>query len=282
MRLFTFGCSLTNYYYPTWSNIIAEHFEHYQNWGKPGAGNNYILAAITRAHLKNTLGPGDTVIVMWSGLARTDYYQINQWCHVSNNFHDMKTKHLPYSCPLGYQWLSYSWMAAAQHTLTQLGVSWKMFAWQPQDHDTAAAELYGPVLAQITPCKFVSNTTSFMMHAQARYMMDRELANLYQRLAGADWPSLSDIMTQRFDPSHYSDYIQSEIKEFMQLAKANVPQSHVFDEIDQHPGPMAHLRWVETYLPEYPISRSMFSMLEHVENCLINQENFDFVANEYQ
>ncbi len=82
MRLFTFGCSMTSYHYPTWADIVGKNFVAYENWGRPGAGNNYILNAVNRCHLQNKFTADDTVIVLWTGLARTDYFQINHWGHL--------------------------------------------------------------------------------------------------------------------------------------------------------------------------------------------------------
>ena len=47
-RLFTFGCSLTRYHYPTWANIGGKNFTEFQNWGAPGGGNNFILNSVSK------------------------------------------------------------------------------------------------------------------------------------------------------------------------------------------------------------------------------------------
>ena len=35
-RLFTFGCSFTNYAWPTWADFLGLEFEHFENWGVSG------------------------------------------------------------------------------------------------------------------------------------------------------------------------------------------------------------------------------------------------------
>ena len=47
MRIFAFGCSLTQYFYPTWADILIHHYKSEgttigENWGRSGAGNQYI------------------------------------------------------------------------------------------------------------------------------------------------------------------------------------------------------------------------------------------------
>lgn len=72
-RLFTFGCSFTNYYWPTWADFIGLKFKHYENWGKPGAGNYYIASMVHECNHINKLTKDDTVIVMFTSIDRFDY-----------------------------------------------------------------------------------------------------------------------------------------------------------------------------------------------------------------
>ena len=50
-RHFTFGCSFTNYYWPSWADVIANAMPDagYVNTAKPGAGNSYIVAKLSQA-----------------------------------------------------------------------------------------------------------------------------------------------------------------------------------------------------------------------------------------
>ena len=44
-RLFTFGCSFTDYRWATWANILAYELDcEFHNFGKSGAGNQFQLA----------------------------------------------------------------------------------------------------------------------------------------------------------------------------------------------------------------------------------------------
>ena len=45
-RFFAFGCSFTNYYWPTWADIIGQDSNFYENWAQPGAGNHFIFNSI--------------------------------------------------------------------------------------------------------------------------------------------------------------------------------------------------------------------------------------------
>ena len=78
-RLFTFGCSFTNYYWPTWADIISQDYDYFQNWGKIGGGNKFIYLSLVECHQRNKFTPDDTIMLMWSSQAREDRYIKDEW-----------------------------------------------------------------------------------------------------------------------------------------------------------------------------------------------------------
>ena len=78
MRLFTFGCSFTQYIWPTWADILSKEFSFYENWGKRGAGNVYIANTVAQSVILNKINKDDTVIIMWTNMMREDRY-ITDW-----------------------------------------------------------------------------------------------------------------------------------------------------------------------------------------------------------
>jgi hypothetical protein len=76
-RLFTFGCSYTNYGWPTWADLLGLEFDHFENWGVAGIGCRAIQERIVECHIRNNLRPGDTVIVQWSSHLRNDFHNTN-------------------------------------------------------------------------------------------------------------------------------------------------------------------------------------------------------------
>jgi hypothetical protein len=73
-RLFTFGCSFTNYSWPMWSDLFGLEFDHYENWGVPGIGNIAIANRVTECHVKNNFTADDIIVVQWSSHIRNDYH----------------------------------------------------------------------------------------------------------------------------------------------------------------------------------------------------------------
>jgi len=73
-RLFTFGCSFTEYAWPTWADLLSLHFDYSENWGYRGIGNRGIAERIAECSVKNTFTKDDVIIVQWSTHLRNDWY----------------------------------------------------------------------------------------------------------------------------------------------------------------------------------------------------------------
>jgi hypothetical protein len=92
-RVFTFGCSFTQYWWPTWANIIATDLGiPSQNWGIGGIGNVAIQHRMVECDLKNTFTEDDLILVLWSTWAREDRYSNTGWrvggSIFNNSFYD--------------------------------------------------------------------------------------------------------------------------------------------------------------------------------------------------
>lgn len=107
-RVFIFGCSFTNYIWPTWANIL--HFETNPgttayNYGAAGGGNLFILCQMMAANQKHTFQQGDLILTMWSTFCREDRYIGHRWEVPGNlwtqNFYDEQFLQ-KYACAKGY------------------------------------------------------------------------------------------------------------------------------------------------------------------------------------
>jgi hypothetical protein len=85
-RLFTFGCSYTNYRWSTWADCLAPEFDYFENWGQSGGGNHYIFNSLMEADQRHKFGKNDTVIVCWSTFMRDDWYIEGRWNTVGNMY----------------------------------------------------------------------------------------------------------------------------------------------------------------------------------------------------
>jgi hypothetical protein len=85
-RLFTFGCSFTNYRWSTWADCLSPEFDYFENWGQSGAGNEFIFNSVMEADQRQLFGPNDTVIVCWTTTTREDRYVQGRWHTLGNMF----------------------------------------------------------------------------------------------------------------------------------------------------------------------------------------------------
>lgn len=79
-RIFTYGCSYTSYFWPTWANIISKEFPdaEFYNFGKIGSGNLAISCRISETNARFKFNENDLVMVMWSTYTRNDHW-ISPW-----------------------------------------------------------------------------------------------------------------------------------------------------------------------------------------------------------
>ena len=73
-RFFTFGCSFTNYMWPSWADIISKEMPdaEFYNFGLSGAGNTLISYRIAEANNRFKFTDTDLVMVMFTTYCRED------------------------------------------------------------------------------------------------------------------------------------------------------------------------------------------------------------------
>jgi len=77
-RLFSIGCSFTNYAWPTWADMLGNHFDHYENWAFAGLGNTAIAERLAELHARENLTQNDTVVIQWTSHLRHDWHTNDQ------------------------------------------------------------------------------------------------------------------------------------------------------------------------------------------------------------
>ena len=87
-RVFTFGCSFTNWMWPTWADILMyDQGVEGQNWGINGAGNVCIFYRMIECDIKNKFTPDDLIVTLWSSWSREDRYLEHGWTNSGSIFH---------------------------------------------------------------------------------------------------------------------------------------------------------------------------------------------------
>lgn len=87
-RLFAFGCSFTEYYWGgTWPEIIAKELNiSLYNYGKSGAGNQYISNMVSQADSIFHFTEDDLVMISWTNVCREDKWVDRKWYTPGNIF----------------------------------------------------------------------------------------------------------------------------------------------------------------------------------------------------
>lgn len=82
MRIFTFGCSYTKYYWPTWADILRYNYgaDVVYNYAHSGAGIGQIMYNIQMADTKHNFNPDtDKIVIQWTQFGREDRYIKEKW-----------------------------------------------------------------------------------------------------------------------------------------------------------------------------------------------------------
>lgn len=82
-RFFAFGCSFTEFRWPTWADLISREIPESYNYGKSGGGNAFMFYSLMEAHARHNIGPDDLVIIFWTNVTREDRYT-NHWLTPGN------------------------------------------------------------------------------------------------------------------------------------------------------------------------------------------------------
>jgi len=89
-RLFVVGCSFTHFFWPSWGDYLVHHFNTTGrfgiNFGKCGAGNQYMFIRLMEHAAEYKFNEDDLVIVEWSSYHREDRYTNAQWITPGNIF----------------------------------------------------------------------------------------------------------------------------------------------------------------------------------------------------
>lgn len=86
-RAFLFGCSFTDFHWPTWAEVLAYQADFpVINLGQSGIGNVAILHEILKCDIEYRFDESDLIIIMWSHWSREDRWLHGHWYTHGNVF----------------------------------------------------------------------------------------------------------------------------------------------------------------------------------------------------
>ena len=286
-RLFTFGCSMTKYHYPTWADILGKNWEYFENWGRGGAGNQFIFNSIIECDQHNRFNESDTVLILWSALSRYDYYQFGQWLHESSVFPD-KFEKMKYNCPDGQEMFTYAWACAVHQYLKSKNVKFKSMRWVEWDSDSPVVNCYRDTYNEIEKIDLEFNLTRYPIRVERKNAIEqREISlydreqreiSLYKRIAGPDWPSLQEILSSQYKIN--DTFVSQEIDEFLKVIaseRTRIEKKLIeIGDVDKHPLPLQHLKAAKKICPTVEIGSEIQEWAQSIETSLLAGKSYDF------
>ena len=288
-RLYTFGCSFTNYKWNTWADIIGRDYEVFENWGQSGAGNQFVLNSLTECIQRNCLDSNDVVMIMWSTPCRDDRYVNKHWITKGNVFNSDYPKEWQenYCDPFGFLLRDLSFIASAKNILENLNIQYHMFSltdfslqetqntthysWlsfetifaKPNKTKDKLLKLYQPVLDVILPDVFslVYKNDWFSCEDRLNYELiaiETLLKSRWEIWRGSDWPSLQDYVhnKQNLDNDVLKEIdlsVQDNIHKDIMLKPHDEKYVRCYDN---HPTTQMYLEYLQTVLPNYVLPDS--------------------------
>jgi hypothetical protein len=225
-RLFAFGCSFTRWLWTGWPELVANHLNiPHWNFGRSGAGNQFIFTRLMQAKRYYNIGPDDLVIICWSHLSREDRWdeQIKDWRLVGNVYFAKEVWDQNWILRWGnsthYALRDLSLISAAKDVLDQSGCQYHFFS----------------------ICDPVDNIDEYFGHAVPKQERDT-LLNLYQQ-------DLASIL-----PSYYRSLWNNDPATNKFKFEAQYVHPMFFDG---HPRPIEHYKYLGQFWPEILVSQAV-------------------------
>lgn len=262
-RLFSFGCSFTNYTWPTWADIAARNFDYFENWGQMGGGNSFIFYSLCEAIKRNSISKDDTVAVMWTSISREDrWIKSTGWLTVGSIYNQQvydETFVKKYADPTGYLIRDLATISAARRVLDSIGCKWKFFSIVPLGYhddsgddsscwftlDQKVIELYKDDIGVIHPSVFEVVFNQNWYSRSGPVKLDN-LEKKYNICRGKDWPSWEEFIVDRTE--NCSPDIKHEIQKIFGFEKDLIRN-------DLHPTPAEHSEYLQKVWPDLQLDR---------------------------
>lgn len=264
-RLFAFGCSFTSYGWPTWADIIGQNYDHYENWGRTGAGNHYIFNALIECIKRKNITADDEIAIMWTNVSREDRYIKGIWATPGNIY--TQTIYRPEVVALsdnrGFYIRDLAFIAATLKILKSIGCRYYMCSMVP---------LTMPLQYQNMD---TSNEVSDLLEAYKEELQEIR-PSVYEKVFNFDWYSRpSDItILNRPDFTSWESMSYNSIKKesvFLTIVERlknydwKKPSQSSSSKRDEHPTPGEHLEYLDLVFPEITISKETRNWVNDID-----------------
>lgn len=277
-RFFAFGCSFTNSKYPTWADIVARQYDHYQNWGQAGAGNSFIFYSLMECNKRNKITRDDVVMIMWSSIGREDRYVGGEWLTPGSIYNQTdydETFVNKFTDPTGYLMRDAAHLAGAKAVLDAIGCQYYFFSIVPfnvpDDNvfkifstDRKIERLYADEFAAVKPSVYETVFNYNWYSRVGRKELDR-LQEEYEVKQGGEWPTWEKFTQQDFTgvPAHVINEINDQ----------NEFTNRYLYRYDTHPLPAEYMEYLNTVAPDIVIDRATQAWTTNITNAIVQHQD---------
>lgn len=242
-RLFTFGCSFTQYWrWPTWADAMGMEYDQHQNWGICGSGNSLIFYSLAECIERNNITADDDVYIMWTNTSREDRYVGDKWLALGNIYwndgNELPREYLKkFTCERGYLIRDLATISATRHVLDHIGCNYRFMSMVPLSQTNQNSDLGE------NPNDTIGPDTDVRRLYQST--LDMILPSVYETVFNSNWES-----------------------------RPGLPDSYDPKRRDFHPTPTEHVMYLEQVLPDVHLSNNtknwMYQATELAEHNQLN------------
>lgn len=292
-RFFSFGCSFTQYSWPTWADILGRDYEHFENWGSAGAGNHFIFYSLIEAIGRRKIAAGDTVGIMWTSTHREDRFIKGKWQLTGSVYcSSLPQEYIDnWTDSNHYLLTSVKLIAAAKKILDALGSKYWFFSMVPLNDshepttkkpykfipriESGVSNLYKSALDTVRPSMYEaifnydwdSRNTPIPAAQQAQINMFR---SDYEKVADIEWPAFDDFMCDNL--CHMQTAVRDKIsKDFRFFERRN---KILHERPDFHPVPSEHAQYLEKN--GFTLSKNQLAFVDYWDHQVATQNKFTY------
>lgn len=142
-RIFTFGCSFTAFRWPTWADILVNHFENNglegYNLGKHASSNQYSFIKFMEMNAKFHFNKDDLIIFCWTSICREDRYISERGWETTGNVLTQnvypKEFNEKWVDPIHYYFRDCAMISAVKIILESIGCNYHFFSMNRLEED---------------------------------------------------------------------------------------------------------------------------------------------------
>ena len=235
-RFFAFGCSFTQYFWPTWADIISKEINESYNYGRCAAGNFFIFQALMEAIVKHKINKNDLVMIMFSNVTREDRFTKKRgWITPGNLYSqdEYDEKFIKeYLCDHGYLMRDLNLVYGCKLALDSLNCDYEFMSMVPFD----SKQSDGSKMSNIDYLlKFYHDTLTTLE------------PNVLDTVFDGDWNTRSPRPT-------YQVHWQKE------------------SYVDNHPTPSEHLEYLQKIIPNIVFSKETLDFVTTVNQQVLSKD----------